>query len=227
MPADILDFPCPFCGRTNRIEEAQIPISGEVHCPGCLEVIHMRAAAPSSAASLPRDRAEDGSPRDTLIRVEEWEELHDPSWLTTVACPRCGHRFDPEKDQSTIPKVLIVEDTEFFLHLANDILGEKYETAVVKTVADAQRILRESSFDLILLDLTLSDGDGIEVLGALPRPDIPVLLYTSRDETSLIGEEWQRLRALGANDVIHKGLNIEEAMLRKVEDLLAGAPGRV
>ncbi len=228
MSADFYDFPCPSCGEIQSVAESELPADGELTCKDCKDVIRLRSPAPNpqprmsaTIANLPRDRAS-----DSLIRIEEWED-DEPSSAADVSCPSCGHRFDPSRSRPGRPNILIVEDTDFFLHLAVDVLARDFETTAARTVREARDLLKVRTFDLIVLDLTLSDAEGVDVLKALDDKSTPVLLYTSRDETALIGEEWARLRELGASDVIHKGINIEEVLLQKVEDLLAGAPGRV
>ena len=39
-----------------------------------------------------------------------------------------------------------------------------------------------------------------------------------------MGEGWQRLRDLGASDLLFKGMNMEEQLLSKVSALLAAVP---
>lgn len=228
MSSDTYDFPCPSCGEMQSVAESDLPADGEMTCGDCGDVIRLRSPSrnpptrmAATIANLPRDRSS-----DSLIRIDEWDDEEDSS-AANIACPSCGHQFDPSSTRPGRPTILVVEDTDFFLRLALDVLARDFETTAARTVREARDLLKVRSFDLIVLDLTLSDAEGIDVLKALEDKTVPVLLYTSRDETALIGEEWTRLRALGATDVIHKGINIEELLLQKVEDLLAGAPGRV
>lgn len=230
MSADEVEFPCPFCETVNRIPEALVPPSGEIRCGRCGETVAL-TTAPDGPAADTGPVADDGprthrsgafqTPTETLIRVDEWEEEATETQSHEVCCPACGHRFAPAPDPGQLPTVLIVEDTDFFLDFAAETLGRRFRTMPARSVAEARRLLATRPVDLVLLDLTLPDAEGTEVLRALPRPDIPVLIYTSRDETAMIGEEWQALARLGANDIIHKGLNMEEALLAKAEGLLA------
>jgi CheY-like chemotaxis protein len=230
MSSDEVEFPCPFCETVNRIPEALVPPSGEIRCGRCGETVALTTAPEGP----PTDTGSEIEPAgvghrtgpayarsETLIRVDEWEDS-TPARSREVCCPSCGHCFDPEQAEGRLPTVLIVEDTDFFLDFAAETLGRSFRTLSARSVSEARRILATRPVDLVLLDLTLPDAEGTEVLRALPRPDIPVLIYTSRDETSMIGEEWQALAQLGASDIIHKGLNMEEALLSKAEALLAG-----
>ncbi|HHN74084.1 MAG TPA: response regulator [Acidobacteria bacterium] len=225
MSTQEVEFPCPACGTVNSIAEAKVPESGEIRCGQCGETValHQGSRPVSGAHQIPGSSLPPSPSRitDTLIRVEEYAEQAATESSEEISCPQCGHRFPLEEGQGGASTVLVVEDTDFFLHLATEVLGRRFRTIGVRTVAEARQVLATSPVHLVVLDLTLPDAEGTEVLRALPRPGIPVLIYTSRDETSLLGPEWQALSSLGASDVIHKGINIEDALLRKAEELLA------
>ena len=224
MSDEVYEIPCPSCGSTHTLAENELPSSGELVCSRCGEGIHLRASGERATAANPPeggDQPGGAAPRAGLLRLEDWDAGGASAY--NVTCPGCGHRFDPSTVQGARPTILVVEDTEFFLHLATEVLGGRYETLGVRTIRDALQVLGVRRIDLVLLDLKLEDGEGADLLRAMPRPGIPVLIYTSRDETTMLGSEWSRLRSLGASDIIHKGLNIEEALLQKVEDLLAQA----
>ncbi len=225
MSMEDVEFPCPACGTVNRIAEALVPPNGEIRCGHCGETVALTTPNSGSkkrrgASSLPPASLADPE-MDTGTLVVSGEESMTSPQEHLVCCPECGHSFDPADAAQSRRRVLIVEDTDFFLQLASDVLGQRFTTVAVRTVAEARQVLATSPIHLVVLDLTLPDAEGTEVLRALPRRDIPVLIYTSRDETSLIGPEWEALTSLGASDVIHKGINIEEALLQKAEELLA------
>jgi CheY-like chemotaxis protein len=116
--------------------------------------------------------------------------------------------------------VLVVEGAEFFLHLATDVLGRRYEALGVRTVAEARHVLATRQIDVVLTDLHLADGDARDVLRSLPRP-LPVVVLSGRDETHLFGDAWDELKRLGARDVVQKGLNMEDALAQKVDRVVA------
>ena len=61
---------------------------------------------------------------------------------------------------------------------------------------------------------------GSILTGGSPGKICPVLLFTAQDESEMYGESWAHLRALGVDDVIIKGMNIGEALVRKVAEML-------
>ncbi len=68
------------------------------------------------------------------------------------------------------PRVLIVDDEPGLLELMSDILaGIDCKVSVAKTVAGAKKMLIGESFELMLADVHLPDGDGLSLLPTLRR----------------------------------------------------------
>ena len=220
---DTVEIPCPACGAVSQVAERDIPRSGVVECRFCGEAISFRTpeeerpVAIDSGPSLP-------PPDEVLTGPSGFEdELAEQDSVRPVRCPHCGHEF-VSSAVAARATVLVVEDTDFFLEVASSVLGQRYQVLTARTTSEAREVLATHPVDLLVLDLTLPDGEGIDVLRALPRSDIPALLYTSRDETALLGPEWEQYETLGARDVVRKGLNVEEALARKVAEILAARP---
>lgn len=118
--------------------------------------------------------------------------------------------------------VLIVEDND----LVSNALRVLFEStgrrvSIAATVADALAAARAAP-DLMLLDLTLPDGDGFAVLERLggngDRPRI-VVAITGHDEPAVS----ERCRALGCADVLLKPVPARE-LLRLADAWLSAAP---
>lgn len=115
----------------------------------------------------------------------------------------------------TNKKVLIVDDEEHIRELIKfNLKKEGYDTAVAVNGTEALKIIKESKFDLILLDLMLPEIDGLEVCKEIRRneetADIPVMMITAK------GEEFDKVLGLelGADDYITKPFSIRELMAR-------------
>src|SRR5215204_3738572 len=112
--------------------------------------------------------------------------------------------------------ILLVEDdptdTRLLLSLLDHADVCDYQLHVVGTAADAERALVERSFDVVLLDLSLPDCDGlVSVERVLARsPATPVVVLTGRDDYEL------GLRSIqaGAQDFLVKGEVKGNAILR-------------
>jgi CheY-like chemotaxis protein len=148
-----------------------------------------------------------------------------------VVCPRCKLHFVPRAEtapraaSSSKHTVLVVEDMEYFIEIARDALEPRYQVKVATTVEDARALLGAGNISLMLLDLTLAEGgEANQLLGELPFKPCPILIYTAEDESSMYGETWEKLQELGADDVVLKGMNVGESIVRKVDSLLGG-PG--
>ncbi len=111
------------------------------------------------------------------------------------------------------PVVLIVEDESHISDLLRINLSmEGYETIVTDKGADAIRLIRERRVDLVLLDVMLPDGNGIDVCRKIRhiRKDTPILML------SALGQSSDKIKGLksGADDYIAKPFNLEELLLR-------------
>ena len=81
-------------------------------------------------------------------------------------------------------KILIVEDQLRLAQLVKQGLTERaYTVAAVRTCAEARDALCEDNFDLIILDLGLPDGDGLDLLREWRKAGFkePVLILSARD----------------------------------------------
>src|SRR5262249_3379306 len=82
----------------------------------------------------------------------------------------------------------------------------------VKSCADANDALAESPFDAIILDLSLPDGDGIDLLRNWRKSGFnePVLILSARNAV----EDRIKGLDLGADDYLPKPFSFEELMSR-------------
>ena len=123
--------------------------------------------------------------------------------------------------QSTI---LVVEDeTSIASFVAAYLRNAGY---AVKTAPTAQTALVELAGEtpaLVVLDLNLPDGDGVELCRRIRKTsDVPILMLTARDEDidKIIGLE------VGADDYMTKPFNPRELVARVKSILRRAAPER-
>src|SRR5258707_13078063 len=106
-------------------------------------------------------------------------------------------------------KVLIVEDQQRLGQFLERGLKEcAYTAKWVGTCKDALDALAESSYDVIVLDLGLPDGDGIELLREWRenRDKEPGLIFSAPESG---GERIKSLN-IGADDELAKPIHFEE-----------------
>ncbi|MGC8763611.1 MAG: PAS domain S-box protein [Acidobacteriota bacterium] len=97
--------------------------------------------------------------------------------------PLAGDRVPRPPEGAPRPKaVLHVEDDPDLLDIVPSIVAPLAEVVPAPTLAEARRLLGSRPFDLLLLDLTLPDGDGLTLLReAAPGTLPPVLVFSAED----------------------------------------------
>jgi signal transduction histidine kinase/CheY-like chemotaxis protein len=114
-------------------------------------------------------------------------------------------------------RVLIVEDDAVQREAVRSLLGShEVETVAAATAAECLALLRDQTFDCMVLDLSLPDASGYSLLETLSKESAysfpPVIVYTARD---LSGEEEQRLRRY-SKSIIIKGAKSPERLVDEV-----------
>lgn len=120
-------------------------------------------------------------------------------------------------------KLAIVEDQELFRRLLAGLCSTQFGFDVVceaGTVAEALERIPKARPDVVLLDLQLPDGDGLDVaaklFGIMPR--LRVLVLTSlHDEVTI-----HRMRQLGVQGFIDKNIQQPETLRAAIETVAHG-----
>jgi DNA-binding response OmpR family regulator len=109
--------------------------------------------------------------------------------------------------------ILIVEDNiELAWGLNLNLTAEGYEVVVTSTYTDALHVAQARPFSLILLDLMLPDGNGLDILATLRKrgSSIPVIVLSARtDEIDRVGAF-----RVGADDYVVKPFSLAELQER-------------
>lgn len=109
-------------------------------------------------------------------------------------------------------KVLLIEDERNIRHFVRTILATNgYQVLEAKTAAEGKMAFMSNSPDVVILDLGLPDGDGMDLLEKI-RQDFstPVIVLSARSDES------DKVAALdaGANDYITKPFGTAELQAR-------------
>jgi two-component system, OmpR family, response regulator QseB len=110
-------------------------------------------------------------------------------------------------------RLLVVEDERDLASLIRGALEKGgFAADVVISVASAQEHLRLVSYDLVVLDLGLPDGDGLDLLRRLRTEEttLPILILTARDgpEARVLGLD------AGGDDYLVKPFHMPELIAR-------------
>jgi CheY-like chemotaxis protein len=114
-------------------------------------------------------------------------------------------------------QVLVVEDDEVQLESMRLLLGSRDVQVVgARTAAECLEALRSSTFDCVVLDLSLPDASGFALLEKLDQEEDysfpPVIVYTGRE---LSADQEQKLRK-HSRSIIVKGAKSPERLLDEV-----------
>ena len=120
-------------------------------------------------------------------------------------------------------QILIIDDDEISRYLLKGVLGASgYRVSEARGGSEGLRLARESKPDLIILDLSMPDLSGFEVLDQLKMDaktqQIPVVIYTSQ---RLESGERERLQA--AADIVPKETQSRELTGARFAEALARA----
>lgn len=112
-------------------------------------------------------------------------------------------------------RILLVEDDSFLRDGLTEVLqGEGYEVISANNCIKARELIKFFSFNLIMLDVMLPDGNGLELCTEIRAAgnNVPVLFLTACDD------EIQIVRGLdaGADDYVTKPFKLRELLSESV-----------
>jgi two-component system KDP operon response regulator KdpE len=109
-------------------------------------------------------------------------------------------------------RILVVEDDRDLRALMQSTLSvEGFEVQTAVSVSEASALVRHNPPDVIVLDLGLPDGDGVELVHEVrKRHSLPILVVSARHQ------EAQKIQLLdaGADDYLTKPFSVSELLAR-------------
>ncbi len=122
------------------------------------------------------------------------------------------------------PRIAVVEDNPDNRLLVQALLEDEYEILEFETGVDAVNGLRDAAPDLILLDISLPEMDGTQVLQWIREQedlrDTPVVALTAH---AMAGDR-ERYMAQGFNDYVTKPILDESVLLETIARWLSPTP---
>jgi diguanylate cyclase (GGDEF)-like protein len=120
-------------------------------------------------------------------------------------------------------RILLIEDNPRHAQLLREALGEvvpavsglvPYDLTHVPGLAEGLELLSEQEFDVVLLDLSLPEAQGLDALVRIRErhEDVPVIALTARGEDDLAVQAIQA----GAQDFLQKGRITGELLTRAI-----------
>jgi CheY-like chemotaxis protein len=116
-----------------------------------------------------------------------------------------------------VKRILVVDDHQDSLELVREVLSDSFDVVLARGGAEGLRSLQQEQFDGLMLDLTMPDVDGFDVMQFVNEklPGLPVMLTSALPNVERIAKQ------LGAQDWVTKPYRIQ--LLPQKLRLLTGA----
>jgi twitching motility two-component system response regulator PilG len=123
-------------------------------------------------------------------------------------------------------KILLVDDTEFYLKLyKTKLLTEGYVVTTANNGLEAMKAITTEKPDIILLDLVMPVMDGFKFLVTIKADklfkDIPVVVFSGKGNSDEIGNAI----TAGAADFLVKATTTPNKVVEKIQKIMAKLPG--
>ena len=112
-------------------------------------------------------------------------------------------------------KILVIEDEpDIRRNLEYNLSREGFSVSAAASISEANTLLATTDYNLILLDLMLPDGSGLDLCKSIKSnsatESIPIIILTAKDDEvdKVVGFE------LGADDYVTKPFSVRELILR-------------
>jgi len=112
-------------------------------------------------------------------------------------------------------KILVIEDEpDIRRNLEYNLSREGFSVSAAASISEANTLLTSTDYNLILLDLMLPDGSGLDLCKSIKSnsdtESIPIIILTAKDDEvdKVVGFE------LGADDYVTKPFSVRELILR-------------
>src|SRR5271166_5535044 len=117
--------------------------------------------------------------------------MGDSAQVTIGASSEPSDAGPREPEQHAVYSVLLIEDNEADAYLVCDSLANsepgRFKITQSDRLSSGLACLSNESFDLVLLDLSLPDGDGFETFRRVREssPSTPIMVLTGHDDLDL------------------------------------------
>ena len=146
------------------------------------------------------------------------------SYLTWVEAGWIVFKASKPSENKELPTILSVDDSPIVQTMIKRALGDRYNVLLASNAIAALNILNQKPVQLLLLDLTMPDIDGLEMcrtLRSIPKfRELPVVMLTGRD--SLIDK--MKGQIAGTNRYLTKPFD-QEKLLKVVSEFVGSGNG--
>jgi PAS domain S-box-containing protein len=123
----------------------------------------------------------------TAVGIVDWlEKPVDSKRFHAALAKIVGRRVEPK------PRILHVEDDEGVLAVMSEGLGSGVSITSAKTLKEARQAIANHRFDLVILDIALPDGTGLDLLADLPL-ETRVIVFSAAELDDKLGDRVQAI----------------------------------
>ena len=109
------------------------------------------------------------------------------------------------------PHILHVEDDLDIIQVSQALFEDEAVFEYATTLSEAHKKLAHSTYDLVIIDISLPDGSGLDLLDGI-GPDCPVVLFSGQETNAEINEK--------VNATLTKSLTSNDELMNTVNRLL-------
>jgi DNA-binding response OmpR family regulator len=122
---------------------------------------------------------------DAVMVVDWIDKPIDQDRLTAAVRQAVG------QPSSRTPRILHVEDDPDICQVVAGIVTNFAQVETAKSLEEARARLQQATYDLILLDLTLGDGSGAELIPHLCRasPNVPIVIFSANEVEEVMANQ--------------------------------------
>lgn len=117
-----------------------------------------------------------------------------------------------KKKDKKFPRILHVEDDKDICDVVAEILKDEAQVDFADSLQSARKKLQSDSFDLVILDLLLPDGNGAELLPMLSQKMLPIIVFS----TAELDSQYSKY----VNQVLLKSKSSNQELLDIIKNLL-------
>ena len=111
------------------------------------------------------------------------------------------------------PRILHVEDDTDIVQITHVLLEDTAELSHVATLQGARKLLSAQDYDLVILDLDLADGSGLDLLDEL-QGRCPIIIFSASAPSREITQQ--------VSAALIKSMTSNEQLLETIKQILRG-----
>ncbi|MDH5511591.1 MAG: response regulator [Gammaproteobacteria bacterium] len=117
----------------------------------------------------------------SALEIIDWQKKPIDQKRLLAAIDNAARRAKRERREK--PRILHIEDDPDVRQIVSDLLEKMAQVVGVSNLKQARTAIENRHYDLVILDIGLPDGSGVEIMSELKAisPSIPILVFSAFD----------------------------------------------